>query len=606
MELARICIDAWSLILRYLPLKSVFLLLETGDTRIRHIRQELRHLELNRSQIRFKPFPTSFLCSWSGLHSLSISVTDDIYDSLPDSLSLPSSIRSLTLVTRGLKFLNFVSLLYRSYVSKVNDYSQLTEIKLLSPTSQLTSKVLLLSKEETTRLANFIEILPLASLSCTVWFDLVLMSHLPSSLTFVSLSLVGASEEALSPPEFPPHLLTLNLNTLGISWSTPLVFPSSMTDISLNTSDKRMWMAFPAGLMSLKVPNLSAHGSVLSGLKSLTTLQVKHDIPLEILPLLPRSLLSLEGPPPSFGIVPLRLCSSDARHLPPCLTHLRMYTWTPEEWPDLPRSLTSPEEYILMDKDYPLHTLPPVLKSITLSKALPAPLLDSISCRDSLTSLHIRRSPGADPINSDSLLALSHFASLTCLDIADMSELASFKGLNFVSLTELNIGCPLRCFPPTLPIAPLLATVPPHLFIPLLPQSCTDLRFTTLPDQFSFDCLSRLPSTLKHLEIAVKATTAIEWTVSLAEILTSLPRCLNFFSLFLYRSAKIVLSDCLEGDVLVRNHVDSSQDMSETPRFNIFLTHLERLPFLQFFSCPAIDPNKEFKRALDQFMAPPQ
>lgn len=221
-RLSQISLDIWSSILHYLPFKSVLLLLETGDSRIQHVRRVLQHLELNRFQVRFKQFPTSFLHSWSGIRSLSVSITGSIYDTLPDSLLLPPSIRSLTLTVNDLNFIKFISLLRDSYASNTHGQLLLAEIAINS--LDFMASLLKLSMEDSEELSDFIKLLPLTSLTCEFSPHVFIMSHLPPTLIHHRM-LLYSPDSALTyaTPIFPPHLLTLQMYALSIDWASSYI-----------------------------------------------------------------------------------------------------------------------------------------------------------------------------------------------------------------------------------------------------------------------------------------------------------------------------------------------------------------------------------------------
>ena len=466
-HLSQITLDIWSSILNYLPFKSVMQLIETGDTRIQPVRRALQHLELNRLQIRFKPFPTSFLCSWSGLHSLSISVTDDIYDSLPDSLSLPTSIRSLTVSVSDLNFLKLFSVLRDSYTSEVNLQPTLTELTINRFENRRFQ--LSLSMEDAEILGRLIQLLPLASLTCELSVHASIMSYLPATMIHLRMPIYGTKTESFPTPILPSHLLTLNLrafNSWEVSWQSPLIIPASVTDLELTTTDKSVWKTLPPGLCSLSIfgSELVDEESVARLPRTLTSLKMTNYFAVHLLPHLPPSLHTLHR----SRTAPTR--SIDPSLLPSSLTRLNMYSFSMGcDWKHLPRGLQwISEEHLSIEEpsDFAfVADLPPSLLELNFQVSPTSAVLRSIPSRKVLKSLAIDHYatpfdleflwafvlPTADDYDDDDHGDDDHgdddhgddhgvFASLENLDVSVLHfDVACMPNVYLPSLTSLNL-----------------------------------------------------------------------------------------------------------------------------------------------------------------------
>lgn len=592
-------LNIWSQILEYLPFKSVLLTLETGDSRIQHIvRSALKHLELNRKQRQFKPFPISFLNSWNNIQSLLISVENEVYQSITGFLVMPPSLRSLTILTNEFGINAVLSVLQSSFVT----FEQAKNLTHLTIGNRDNNVVAWLSEDNSCMLASIIKRLPLVSLMTSeLMAHVSVLYSLPPTLKHLHMSVFADLTIVYSAPALPTNLLTLHIETYpsrsDICWSSPLIIPPNVTNLQLTLP----WMAvetkFPTELNSLVMCSRTSGNSSwgieqLNLLPSmLTSLTVKNSLPEHLLRYLPaflRTLIQSERP---------MVACNDPSLLPASLTELGMYSFDDSsDWIHLPRGIRKldPVIEIRYKKQFPnVMNLPPCLEAVDFTVMPSAEVLRTIPSKNVLKSLVIGSGiSNDDTVDSEFLTAFmpfgndsvsDGFTSLCSLKMTtQFFDLSKLNDVFLPSLTTLKIVCNhlnddepfniksrllylslksksifhrklsvmnvLSCLPPSLKTLKMEQfTVESSEYLIILPKSLVELRLSIPSSAFSFEHLSELSNTVTNLNIRLvtnKKSDVICLQSSLKTILTSLPKCIESFNCTSSDSVSVWYTDC--------------------------------------------------------------
>ena len=626
----------WSQILDFLPLSSVLELTVCGDRNfINHIGRSLRRMRLVRTQFRALKFPTDFLRLYSNLRELSIEVPDSTYEG-PDRLSvslLPSTLRSLSLKIKSLKFSRFFHTVAASsaLAPSTPQFTDLTELKIQYCKVKVTDANLVLEKDDSSIIGEFLQNTPLSTLRISlIEVDPVILSYLPPTMNFLDLTLkFGPHDAVLSLPPLP-HLSTLFLSSNSdYIWNGPLI-PPKVTALSLQPNMERvnLFGELPTHLLSLSLPKHTLDGKDMSLLPpSLTSLEIA-ELDADNLSCLPRTLTSFAG----FFCRLFQL--EDALTLPPSLKQLSgLERVSMKQWAHLPRCLRGypldADQCLSLDlEDEDLHWLshlPPAIVNIRLHH----PTIDSLSAipgPQNVRRLELVLSSG----NVSFMKPLVLFESLEYLKIElsgnpyDNDEFsmpkinhsvlplltAPLKHLEIILICGVleNFRLPASCQTTleTLIINschwernrksdwfPQLRSLPSTItslsidfaldegYLTVFPPTCTNLTFGLfIHDSFSFKQLQQLPRNIQGLSINFESGSRVTMETQLSDILDSLPHCIRRF--------KCTLGMFVSG-VYLKEYTSPSTDL-----VSIILPHYDHLPFLQDFKLP----NREYTFAL--------
>lgn len=591
-NIACLAIDIWPSIIEYIPFKSLLLILETGDKRIQHIRSAVRHLNLNRFQVKLASFPASFPQSWNRINSLTISGNNSIYQHLPTSSCLPSTLRCLTLYMNPESTFKMISLL-KSLVANTTETSMLTDLVLKREIRSIFFDV---DMVESDILREVVKKLSISSFVCNVGVYASVVSHLPPTLIHINTHIYGIKNASVPAPVFNSNLLTLclEISTFAVSWESPLVIPPTVTDLNIKLErNNAIFNNLPSGLLSLHLRGcFSMDVCSISKLPTmLTSLTTGDPLDPELLSLLPVSLLTLKSSYAKGTLV-------DPRLLPPALIHIDMYYFPDSsKWMHLPRGL----QYVggisqlavnrLADVPF-LPNLPPSLTTFSVVTLPTSVMLRSIPSHRVLKSLTIRRFLLPSDLDFLSAFVPSKddnvvFHSLKTLYVNVLSYTVDFmKDMYLPSLTHLTMLRDARfddlsSIPVQSPLvslelvcnehnrltndclkSSLLTSLPASLKSlklnnhiidasqwHMLPQNLVNLSFCTPSKSFSFEQLSELPNSIEtlHFELVSPGNEMVRvLSPSLITILSSLPRSIRKFKCHIDRqcSLQFVLNDC--------------------------------------------------------------
>lgn len=650
-HISHLGLDVWSCLFEHIPFKYVLFLLESGDSRVTSIiRRGLQHLQLNRTQTRYKPFPISFYNSFNDIKYLTISVTTDIcYTSLYALDFLPKALRSLSIsLTEKNKFA-MITLLNKLLPSDKHSPSMLTELAIGNVKG---SGVVPLDTASSGYLGNILRGLPhLTSLVCTVVVHPCIMSRIPKSILHLKLSLRCIEHVTdLEPFDFP-NLLTMHFEAYGNVFNSRIVsfsfiFPKTLTDLHITTTDENIWSMLPPALSSLSVigckPTLKK--DMLALPRSLTSLSVGSCLDSDLIPFLPSGLKTLRS---NSGTAKFATCSASA--LPLSLTDLDMFgTIYSDEWKDLPRGLMKYRKTPLSisrtrSDDFPfLKDLPGSLTSLQFDCDVTPQVLLDIPNRRLLRHLKFNSSVDNEYLslftsdNSyhsgdevlfpaletlDTFLIRDHYDYDLVLkgelQLPSLTELTlrmfSFKDLSSLVLPDTLRKLHLVSHYPNTRISfklnnSLLCSLPnnlnhlvisgysidnSYLFFQSLPKNLVYLSLTVQKVTFTFEQLSLLPQSIQtlYLYLVYDDDDLSIFRTSLKSIMLSLPRYIESFfcNVISYPqvNSKLILDDCN----------DPSPEMNELLKIGIFMRYTP--PFMTQFSSDLIDPKCSFKEAME-------
>lgn len=636
--------DIWSSIIEYLPFKSFLLLLETGDSRIELIRKAIRHLRLNRIQIRCRPFPTYFLNSFSNIVSLSISTTNTFYhESLQDLHSLCDSLSSLTILLtaqNAIGVFHVLSLLLR----RTNDDSppKLSELTITNEPDDSH----ILEMQQSHLLGSIIMDLQLTVLTCKTKLHPCVVSYLPKTLNHLRISLYATSNEIFFPAQVNlPNLLTMRIKARNPCYrvlTIPMVIPASVTHLDITTNDTNIWSRLPSGLLSLSITGVDLDNaeSVSALPRMLEKLRITDSLNPEFIPYLPPNLQVLERESTTVDFY-----SVDPSVLPRSLNRLNMYSIIEGGgWKNLPRGLHSVDiagnVIVSNPSHFPFIGDIPSLLGISFLIAPTVEVLRAISNRQSLKILSIYSNKNLDfmsvfssytftslerlnlslPYVDCDILNAIQIPSLTNLAIQVIGGNLNFNNdlISFPRLNKLNyllLSCTsdrhrnpsalpsfFQALPSTLTALGLVDYVVDlsQLSVKSFPSSLTKLTLSlSIHQQFSFTLLSKLPNSIQKLSLFLNAVEcghrSEEFILqsSLKDILSSLPRSIRSFSCFdhslSYGGQKYInlkLEDCI----------------NEFVKLDIFLDYLP--PFTSELISDLIDPKQSFRKARELLNTP--
>ena len=513
----------------------MLLLTEIGNKRIlQRVRGNLRHLHLQRTQIRPQQISETFISSWSGLYGLKIDAINPRQDGTYSIRfnKLPSTLLSLsmTLFTKDLiAFINPATDLKLASTSHPTIPPHLTCLQIRF----MDSATRILPDEHFEPIGRWIQQFPLSHLRLGR-IPLSIVHYLPSTLTFVELDLqLSTSEVNLFRNTFSllSSLTSLQLNSDSqLKWSEGAI-PSSVTHFSLPkenylSSENEAWHFLPPHLTSVNIQSpIDANivSKLPQTLQSLSALNIDE----AAIPLLPKSLTYLSCS--RFGSDHLK----DPSILPKSLISLHVpLIIAPRQWACLPRGLKHFHTQTLnpgMSIDL-LANLPPLLSHLAILQAT-TELLRSLPCSQSLTELHL--------LDSACLTEIGLFSSLTTLYVDFIFDwellsliTAPLKHLSLRAIPDLLEGfkLPSSCAFTLIRLRftskkdpqyerltlPWISSLPhslEELYFPSasfhippsvlshLPKTCIKVEFGIIVEHFDYSELAHLPHTLQQLSI---------------------------------------------------------------------------------------------------------
>lgn len=638
--------DVWSSILEYTSVKSMLLLLETGDARIRRIRRALQKLELKRSQVRFKPFPASFLNSFTGIRSLSLSFPH-LNSSLPDSFFLPPLVISLSLSLEQENAVGILSSVYNSLLGRTEDI-MLSDLKIKNHKRDGSY----FEEFESSLLGKMIQQLPLTCLDCEFGTDIILASHLPPTLTNLHIYCFSTPDgkSSSTPVLLPPGLLSFRVDYSAYKCprKSTLVIPPTVTDLYIRYYDCSI-CELPSALSTLHISGCGIWNekSVSSLPRTLTSLATDECIPLHLLCHLPPMLrtLKLVGDSSIDCIDPLQLPSS--------LTDVDMYSFEDATvWKNLPRGLKTTGEHLFVVRDstqFPyINDLPPSLRGLAFSTPITSQVMRSIPSKGIVMDLLVQQSKNSEflsafapvltsdtnnkrealfsslkslefvvPRVDNELLTSMYLPSLTRLRIhsIELNDLVFFPAFGKLSYFMLINNSGFRTYPNAFPsffssLPSTLTTLEIADYLidasllsqKLLPPCLNRISFSVLAENFSFSHLSNLPQSIAYLKIRiVTEKDMVIIRTSLRDILLSLPKFITVFScgdVQMYISGKplrLILEDC-QGSSCTSGCDSFALSPTDSKKMGVFLQYSP--PFLKQFDSRLIDENYIFEKAL--------
>lgn len=642
--------EIWSSILEYVPFKSLLLLLETGDTRVQKIRRALVCLELNRTQIRYRPFPVSLLNSFVGIRSLAISIPNHVpFQSSKKNILLPKTLRSLTVTLKSDYCTQMLSLLGEMLLTPSDE----TSLPALTELTIKNTSLAVLDLDVSAYLGDILKKLPhLTSFVCDPFLHSSVVTSIPKSIHTIKVTLLhNVSSPHLVPINFP-NLSTLHLreNCYKTEMNTLVEWPETLTDLNIPNNDGSIWNnMLPPRLSSLTVngskPKTKKQVSNLP--RFLTSLAVTGDLEPKLVVHLPKTLKTLRN-----NVQHARFETVDPSFLPPSLTELDMFARTPyKDWKNLPRGLVANGfsfSILFSDEFAMIKDLPASLTSFRFSLSGVTPEhFYSIPSRQVLKHLWLPCGIDAEsflslfPSKASSKKVESIFPSLQTLNLTisnlkfdilskfplpslvklrlwithatDLSVLTLPPTLKNLDLSDSlqnvgNYGNALPSFILSLPSTLTYLGLSNYFVDTLhssfqhLPRTLLFASFSVLKEKFSFNHLSHLPNSLQVQYLyLVDSEEEFVMSTSLKDILISLPGCIKSFdcSVVKHNSDKtrlrLILEDCI-------NNRDPSSEIDESLKIDIFRQYAP--PFMNNFCSTLIDPDRIFKKAIKIMQKP--